>query len=171
MAERSGAITFKGNPMTLEGNEVKAGQQAPDFTLTANDMSAKTLKDFAGKVKVISVVPSLDTPVCDRETRRFNEEAANLGDNIVVLTVSMDLPMAQKRWCAAAGIDKVVTLSDFKTHEFGKKWGVRIKELGLLARSVFVVDKNDKVTHVELVKEVAEEPNYDRVLEAARKVG
>lgn len=169
MAERTGAVTFKGNPMTLVGDEVKPGQKAPDFTLVGTDMQPKTLKDYAGKVKIISTVPSLDTAVCGRETRRFNEEAAKLGDDTVVLTVSVDLPMAQKRWCGAAGIDRVVTLSDYKTHDFGKQYGVRIKELGLLARCVFVVDKNDTVTHVELVKEVAEEPDYNRVIEAAKQ--
>lgn len=168
MANRSGAVTFKGNPMTLVGEELKPGQKAPDFTLIGTDMQPKSLKDYAGKVKVISVVPSLDTAVCDRETRRFNEEAAKLGDDTVVLTVSVDLPMAQKRWCGAAGIDRVVTLSDYKSHDFGKRYGVRIDELGLLARCVFVVGKDDTIKHVELVKEVAEEPDYDRVIEAAK---
>jgi thiol peroxidase len=171
MADRSGAVTFKGNPVTLEGDEVKPGQKAPEFTLVGIDMQPKSLKDYAGKVKVISAVPSLDTAVCDTETRRFNQEAAKLGDDAVILTVSLDLPMAQKRWCGAAGIDKVVTLSDFKTHEFGRKYGVRIKELGLLARCVFIVGKDDLVKDVILVKEVAEEPDYDKVIAAAKRAG
>lgn len=171
MADRAGAITLKGKPMTLEGSELKVGQPAPDFTLTAADMSEKTLRDYEGKVKVISVVPSIDTPVCDTETRRFNEEAAKLGPDVVVLTVSVDAPPALKRWCAAAGIDKVICLSDFKDHDFGKSYGVRIKELGLMARCVFVVDRKDTVSYVQLVPEVAQEPDYAAVLEAAKKAG
>jgi thiol peroxidase len=168
MTERSGATTLKGNPMTLVGDEVQVGQTAPDFSLKATDMSDKSLSDYAGKVKLISVVPSIDTPVCDTETRKFNEKAAALGDDVVILTVSVDTPMAFKRWCAAAGIDQVECLSDFKDHEFGKAYGVRMKETGLLARQVMVVDKNDKVTYVELVKEVADEPDYDAAIEAAK---
>ena len=168
MTERPNAVTLKGNPKTLVGAELKVGDKAPDFSLVANDMSAKTLKDYAGKVKIISVVPSIDTPVCDSETRKFNEHADKLGDDIVVLTVSVDTPMAQKRWCAGAGISKVHLLSDFKDHAFGPAYGVRIKEVGLLAREVIVVDKNDKVTYVQLVKEVADEPDYDKALAAAK---
>ncbi len=168
MAERANAITMKGKPMTLVGNEVRVGQPAPDFTLTGADMQPRTLKDFAGKVKIISVVPSIDTSVCATETRRFNEEASKLGDDVVILTVSVDTPMAQKRWCAAEGVDRVVLLSDFKDHGFGNAYGCRIKELGLLARQVIVVDKNDKVVYSELVKEVANEPDYDKALEAAK---
>lgn len=168
MTERPEAITLKGNPMTLLGEALKPGDAAPAFSLKANDMSDKTLADFAGKVKLISVVPSLDTPVCDTETRKFNESAAALGDDIVILTVSVDTPMAQKRWCGAAGVDKVVTLSDFKDHSFGPAYGVRIKEIGLLARQVMVVDKDDKLTYVELVPEVAQEPDYDAALAAAK---
>jgi thiol peroxidase len=168
MTERSGATTLKGNPMTLVGDEVQVGQTAPDFSLKATDMSDKSLSDYAGKVKLISVVPSIDTPVCDTETRKFNEKAAALGDDVVILTVSVDTPMAFKRWCAAAGIDQVECLSDFKDHGFGKAYGVRMKETGLLARQVMVVDKNDKVTYVELVKEVADEPDYDAAIEAAK---
>lgn len=169
--ERPNAVTLKGNPKTLLGPELKAGDAAPDFSLLANDMSAKTLANYDGKVKIISVVPSLDTSVCDTETRKFNEKAADLGDDIVILTVSIDTPMAQKRWCGAAGVDKVETLSDFKDHTFGTTYGVRIKELGLLARQVMVVDKSNKITHVQLVKEVAEEPDYDQVIAAAKAAG
>ena len=168
MTERAEAITLKGNPMTLVGPELKAGDAAPAFSLKATDMSDKTLADYAGKVKLISVVPSLDTPVCDTETRKFNEHAAALGDGVVVLTVSVDTPMAQKRWCAAAGVEQVHCLSDFKDHTFGPAYGVRIKEIGLLARQILVVDQNDKITYVQLVKEVADEPDYDAALAAAK---
>ena len=168
MTERSKAVTLKGNPMTLVGDELKVGDPAPDFSLKATDMSDKSLADFAGKVKLISVVPSIDTPVCETETRTFNERAADLGDDIVVLTVSVDTPMAQKRFCAAQGIEKVHMLSDFKDHSFGPAYGVRIKEVGLLARQIFVVDKNNKITYTQLVGEVAEEPDYDAALGAAK---
>lgn len=169
MTERAAAITLKGNPMTLVGDELKAGDKAPDFSLKAGDMSDKTLADYAGKVKIISVVPSLDTPVCDTQTRKFNEEAGSL-DGVVVLTVSVDLPMAQNRWCGAAGVENVVCLSDFKDHTFGVDYGVRIKEIGLLARQVMVVDKDDTIQYVQLVPEVAEEPNYDAALEKAKSL-
>ncbi len=170
MTERAAAITLKGNPLTLIGDELKVGDDAPDFKLKAVDMSDTTLADFTGKVKIISVVPSLDTPVCDTETRKFNEEAQKLGDDAVVLTVSVDLPMAQKRWCGAAGVDNVVCLSDYLDHSFGKAYGVRIKEIGLLARQVMVVDKDDIIQYIELVPEVAQEPNYDAVLEKAKSL-
>ncbi|MEM9420882.1 MAG: thiol peroxidase [Planctomycetota bacterium] len=168
MTERSAAVTLKGNPMTLLGDELKVGDPAPDFSLKATDMSDKSLADYAGKVKLISVVPSLDTPVCDTETRKFNEEAGGLGDGVVVLTVSVDTPMAQKRWCGAAGVENVECLSDFKDHTFGPAYGVRIKEIGLLARQIFVVDKDDKIVYTQLVGEVAEEPDYDAALAAAK---
>lgn len=166
--ERHGAITFKGGPVTLVGTEVKVGDQALDFTVLANDLSPVTLASSAGQVRLISVVPSVDTGVCDAQTRRFNEEAAKL-DNAVVLTVSMDLPFAQKRWCAAAGIDQVQTVSDHRDASFGTAYGVLIKELRLLARAVFVVDRNDKVTYVEYVSEATNHPNYDAAVEAAKK--
>ncbi|MEM7624523.1 MAG: thiol peroxidase [Planctomycetota bacterium] len=168
MTERAAAVTLKGNPMTLVGDELKVGDAAPDFSLKATDMSDKSLADYSGKVKLISVVPSLDTPVCDTETRRFNEAAGGLGDGVVVLTVSVDLPMAQKRWCGAAGVDNVECLSDFKDHSFGPAYGVRIKEIGLLARQVFVVDADNKITYTQLVGEVAEEPDYDAALAAVK---
>lgn len=168
MTERAAAVTLKGNPKTLVGDELKVGDAAPDFSLKANDMSDKSLADYAGKVKLISVVPSLDTPVCDTETRKFNEAAGKLGDGVVVLTVSVDTPMAQKRWCAAAGVENVVTLSDFKDHTFGPAYGVRIKEIGLLARQIFVVDAGNKITYSQLVAEVAEEPDYGAALAAVK---
>ncbi|MDQ0416167.1 thiol peroxidase [Croceifilum oryzae] len=166
--ERHGAITFKGGPVTLVGPEVKVGEQAPDFTVLANDLSPVTLASSAGQVRLISVVPSVDTGVCDAQTRRFNEAAAKL-DNAVVLTVSMDLPFAQKRWCAAAGIDQVQTVSDHRDASFGTAYGMLIKELRLLARGVFVVDRNDKVTYVEYVSEATDHPNYEAAIEAAKK--
>jgi thioredoxin-dependent peroxiredoxin len=167
--ERKGAITFKGNPVTLIGPEVKVGDQAPDFKVLANDLSEVTLADSKGHVRLISVVPSLDTGVCDAQTRRFNEEAASLGEGVKVLTVSVDLPFAQKRWCGAAGIDQVQTLSDHRDLSFGTAYGVAIKELRLLARAVFVVDKNDQVVHAEYVPEATEHPNYEAAVEAAKK--
>ena len=166
--ERPSAVTFKGNPLTLVGPELKAGQKAPAFQLTANDLSTATLAASAGKTRLISVVPSLDTPVCDMQTRRFNQEAAKLPADIVVLTVSMDLPFAQKRWCGAAGVDKITTLSDYKDHSFGPAYGVRIKELGLLARSIFIVDPSNTIRYVEYVKEVTNHPNYDAALDALK---
>ncbi len=170
MQERKGIVTFKGNPMTLLGPEIRTGDKAPDFRVVDNGLSPVTLGDFTGKVKVICTVPSLDTPVCDAETRRFNQEAAKLSADAVVLTVSMDLPFAQKRWCGAAGVDRVRTLSDYQDRSFASAWGVLIKELSLLSRSVFVVDANDVVRYVQHVKEVTNEPDYDAVLEAAKKL-
>lgn len=160
-------VTFKGNPVTLIGKEVKVGDTAPDFTVLANDLSPVTLKDTDGKVRIISVVPSLDTGVCDSQTRKFNEEAAKAGD-VVVMTVSMDLPFAQKRWCAAAGLENVITVSDHRDASFGEAYGVLMKELRLLARAVFVVDSNNKVTYVEYVPEGTTHPQYEAALEAAK---
>src|SRR5882757_9519080 len=167
--ERTGVVTMRGNPLTLVGPELKVGQQAPNFSLADKGMKPTTLEQFKGKVKVITTIPSLDTPVCDAETRRFNEEASKLPGNVEILSISMDLPFAQARWCCAAGVDKVTTLSDYRGATFGNSYGVLIKELHLLARCVFVVDKNDKVTYVEYVKEVANQPNYEAALEAAKK--
>lgn len=170
MSERTGVITFKGNPLTLIGPEVKVGAAAPDFTVTANDLSPAGLADFKGKVLIIAAVPSLDTPVCDMETRRFNTEAAKLGDDVKILTISMDLPFAQARWCGAAGIEAVQTLSDHASASFGQNWGALIKELRLLTRAVFVVGKDGKVAYVQYLKEITEEPDYDAALAAAKKL-
>ncbi|TLS39108.1 thiol peroxidase [Pseudalkalibacillus caeni] len=159
-------ITFKGEKVNLMGDRVKEGQKAPDFTVLGNDMSKKSLNDFDG-VLLISVVPSLDTGVCDSQTRRFNEEAETL--NAKVLTISVDLPFAQKRWCGAAGVDNVETLSDHYDLSFGKAFGVAIEELRLLARSVFVIDSNKNVTYCEYVKEVTDYPDFEAALEAASK--
>ena len=167
--ERSGAITIHGNPLTLVGTELKAGDKAPAFTLLANDLTPVTLASLAGKVLIVSTVPSLDTPTCDLETRRFNQEAAALGDSVLILTVSMDLPFAQARWCGAAGVDKVKTLSDHRDAAFATAWGVLIKELRLTARCLFVVGKDGKIAYVQLVKELSTEPDYAAVLAAAKK--
>ena len=166
--ERPDVQTFKGDPLTLIGDEIKVGDKAPDFALVGNDLSEVTLADSAGKVRIISVVPSLDTPVCDTQTRRFNEEASTLGDGVQVLTVSVDLPFAQGRWCGAAGVERVQTASDHRDGSFGESYGVLIKGLRLLARAIFVVDKNDVVQHVEYVSELTTEPNYDAALAAAK---
>jgi len=170
MKEFSNAITLKGNPMTLLGNEVKVGDKAPDFTVSANDLSNVTLGNFKGKKLILSAVPSVDTPTCDIETRRFNEEAGKLGNDVAVLTISTDLPFAQKRWCASAGIKNVQVLSDHRETSFGTNYGILIKGLRLLARAIFVVDVNGVVQYKQLVKEVAHEPDYNAVLEAVKKL-
>ena len=164
MEERSGVVTMKGNPLTLLGGEIKVGDMAPDFVVVDNDLQPVRFSSYSGKIVVISAVPSLDTPVCDMETRRFNDEA---GD-VVILTISMDLPFAQKRWCGAAGVDRVITLSDYRDAEFGKAYGALIKELRLLARMVFVVDQSGVVRYVQTVKELTQEPDYEAVLAAVR---
>ena len=166
MIERAGIITMKGNPLTLLGKELKVGDVAPDFEVLDNDLAPVKFSSFRGKICVISSVPSLDTPICDMETRRFNEEAVKLGENIQILTISMDLPFAQKRWCGAAGVHKVVTLSDHRDASFGTAYGTLIKELRLLARIVFVVDGEGIIRYIQVVKEQTEEPDYEAVLEA-----
>lgn len=168
MNERTGELTFKGGPLTLLGNKLAAGDAAPDFKLIANDLSPVTLADSAGKVRILSVVPSLDTGVCDQQTRRFNEEAATLGGKVAVLTISADLPFAQARWCGAAGADHVQTLSDHYDMNFGAAYGVHIKELRLDARSIFVVDSNNKITYVQYVPEMTDLPDFDAALAAAK---
>ena len=160
--------TFKHNPVTLLGNEVKVGDKAPDFTVLANDLSPVSLKDSEGKIRLFSVVPSLDTGVCDAQTRRFNEAAAELGDNVIIYTVSMDLPFAQKRWCGAAGIEAVQTVSDHREGSFGQAYGVLIESLRLLTRSIFVVDAQGTVTYVEYVPEATDHPNYEAAIEAVK---
>ena len=170
MAERPGVITMKGNPLTLLGQEVNVGETAPDFEVIANDLSPFKFSSLKGKVAIISVVPSLDTPVCNIQTRWFNEEAAKLGSNVEILTISMDLPFSQKRWCGAAGVDRVKTYSDHRDAAFGLAYGVLIKELRLLARAVFVVDQGGVLRYTQLVKELANEPIYDEVLQAVGKL-
>ncbi len=170
MKKQKRTVTMKGKPLTLAGNEIITGQPAPDCEVIANDMTPVNLSSFKGKVCIVCSVPSLDTSVCDMETRRFNKEAGRLGANVVVLTISMDLPFAQKRWCGAAGIKNVQTLSDYRDASFGKAYGVLIKELRLLARAIFVVDKKGIVRYVQIVDELANEPDYDAALEAVGKL-
>ena len=154
--------------MTLLGAALTVGDAAPDFTVVDNGLAATSLATFAGKVKIISAVPSLDTPVCDTETRRFNQEAASLPGDVVVLTISLDLPFAQKRWCGAAGIDAVITLSDYRERSFGLGYGVLIKELLLLTRAVFVVDAANVIRYIQIVPEVTGEPDYAAAIAAAK---
>jgi len=168
MSERTGVVTFKGNPFTLIGPELKVGDKAPELNVVNNGLAPVTLASYAGKVKIISAVPSLDTPTCDTETRRFNQEAAALPGDVVVLTVSLDLPFAQARWCGAAGIDKVVTLSDYRERSFGNAYGVLIKELLLLTRAIFVVDASDTIRYIQIVPEITSEPDYAAVIAAAK---
>jgi len=168
MNERSGVITFKGNPMTLLGAELKVGDKAPDFNVVDTTLAPVSLATHAGKIRIVSAVPSLDTPVCDTETRKFNQEAAGLPDDVVVLTISLDLPFAQKRWCGAAGIERVVTLSDYRDRSFGQNYGVLIKELLLLARCIFVVDAQGIIRYIQQVPEVTSEPDYAAVIAAAK---
>ena len=166
--ERKGIITFQGAGLTLTGSEVKAGDKAPDFTVLDNELNAVTLKDFAGKVKIISVTPSLDTPVCDAQLRRFNEEAAKLGDNVVIMNISMDLPFANARFCSTADIEKAKTYSDHKDASFGMAYGLLISELRLLTRAIVVIDANDTITHFEIVPEITDHPDYDKALAAVK---
>jgi thiol peroxidase len=166
--ERTGGTTFKGNPLTLIGAEVKVGQKAPDFTALAGDLTPVTLANSKGKTRLIIAVPSLDTPVCDAETRRFNEEAAKMSD-VEVLVISMDLPFAQGRFCQTAGIKNLKTLSDHRDASFGQAYGTLIKELRLESRAIFLVDASDKVQYVEYVKEMTSHPNYDAALNALKQ--
>lgn len=170
MQERTGLVTMKGNPITLMGPELKVGDKAPDFVAVDNDLNPVSFDSFRGKVCILSSVPSLDTPVCDMETRRFNAEAGLLGGKVEIITISMDLPFAQKRWCGAAGVDRVQTLSDHRDAAFGQAYGVLIKGLRLLARAVFVVDEEGIIRYTELVNEIASEPNYDSVMQAVKEL-
>jgi thiol peroxidase len=158
---------LKGNPLTLIGPELRAGDKAPDFNLVDNSLKNVTLADTGNNVRILSVVPSLDTPVCDAQTKRFNEETAKL-PGVDIFSVSMDLPFAQKRWCGAFGVDKVKMLSDHRDGSFGSNYGTLIKELRIESRAIFVLDRNNTIRHAEYVKEVAEHPNYDAALSAAR---
>lgn len=168
MMERAEAITLHGNPLTLVGKEIAMGSPGPDATVVDNELNTVKISDYRGKVVVISSVPSLDTPVCDMQTRRFNSEAANLGDDVAILTISMDLPFAQSRWCGAAGVEQVITLSDHRDAAFGQAYGLLIKELRLLGRAVMVLDREGVVRYYQLVNEVSEEPDYDAALEAVK---
>jgi thiol peroxidase len=168
--ERKGIVTVKGNPVTLIGSEIQAGDKAPDFTVVDGDLKEVRLKDFAGKIKVISVSASLDTPVCDMQARRFNQEAATLPVDVVILNITMDLPFAISRFCTTAGIDKVHVYSDHRDASFGNAYGVLIKELRLLARSIFIIDKNDVIRYIEIVPELTNHPDYDKALGALKKL-
>lgn len=162
-------VTFQGNVLHLEGKQPELGQKAPDFQVVADDLSPRTLKDFSGNVLVLASVPSLDTPVCDLETRRFNNEAANLGDKAKIITISCDLPFAQARWRKEAAVDNVITLSDYRNVDFGINYGVLIRELRLLARAVFVVDAAGVLVYSQIVPEITNAPDYAPVLEAVKK--
>lgn len=161
-------ITFKQNPIQLLGKEVSVGDQAPDFTVVDNSLQGVSLSQYDGKKKMINVVPSLDTGVCDQQTRKFNEEAST--EDGYVLTISVDLPFAQQRWCASTGLDNVITLSDHQNHSFGENYGLIMEGLQLLARSVFVLDENNKVVYKEIVPEGTDFPNFEAALEAYRNV-
>jgi thiol peroxidase len=167
---RANLVTMKGNPVTLEGAGVRVGQSAPECVVVANDLSERRLSEYVGRTVILSVVPSLDTAVCDQETRTFNEKAASLSPGTVVLTVSMDLPFAQKRWCGTHGIERVLTLSDYKHRDVGTKFGLRMRENGLLARAVYVIDSKGVIRYEQIVKEIATEPDYDAVLAVANDV-
>ncbi|MBI1822702.1 MAG: thiol peroxidase [Nitrospirae bacterium] len=167
MNERKGIITMQGNPLTLLGPALKVGDKAPDFSVIAGDLSPVTLANSKGNVRLLNVVPSLDTPVCDAQTRRFDQEAEKFPSNIEVLTISMDLPFAQKRFCNANSI-KSKTLSDFNTASFGTNYGVLVKELRLLTRAIFVVGADDKIKYLEIVPEITTHPNYDKALAAVK---
>ena len=169
MEERTKLVTMKGNPLTLMGSALKVGDKAPDAVLLNNELQPVNLSDYRGEICVVSSVPSLDTPVCDMETRRFNQEAESLGQDVKILTVSMDLPFAQKRWCGAAGVNHVITLSDHRDAAFGKEFGVLIKELRLLARAVFIIDREGVIRYIQLVNELSQEPDYEAVLSALKE--
>jgi thiol peroxidase len=168
-SERPKAVTMRGNPLTLIGPELAAGDPAPDFICLSTKLREVSLSDSKGQVRILSVVPSLDTPVCDLQTKRFNEEAGQLGEGVAVYTISADLPFAAARWCGAADAKNVQCLSDHRAMSFGDAYGTHVKELRLDARAVFVVDRNDRIVHAEYVSEIADHPDYDAALEAARK--
>lgn len=170
MMKRSKTFTMKDNPMTLVGQELAVGERVPGFAVLDQTLKVVTLDDFKGKIKVISVTPSLDTPVCDLQAHWFNEEAASLPDRVVVMNISMDLPFAIKRFCVAGGIDAVKVFSDHRDASFGTGWGVLIKELRLLARAVFIVDEKDILRYSEIVQEATNPPDYDAALVALRQI-
>ena len=167
---RSGAVTFKGNPLTLAGSAVTVGQQAPSFKGVNEQLEEVTLDSLKGKPTIISVVPSLDTPVCQKQTKNFNQQLGAFGDKINAVTMSLDLPFAMKRFCGAEEIANLKSVSDHRDRSFGNNWGMLIEELKILARGVFVLDPNGKVVYAETVKEVADEPNYNAALDALRKI-
>jgi thiol peroxidase len=168
--KRPGDVTFQGNPLTAIGPKLEVGNRAPDCQLLANDLSAVNLSDSQGKIRLLSVVPSLDTPVCDMQTRKFNEKLDALGESVVGYTVSADLPFAQARWCGAAGMKRMRTLSDHRDMAFGTAYGTHIRELRLESRAVFVIDGSGTVQYVEYVKEITQQPDYDAALEAVQRL-
>ena len=168
--ERKNVVTVKGNGITLLGDEVKVGQKAQDFKVLNTSMEEAALSGFKNKIKLIASVPSLDTPVCDLEIKRFNDEASRLSRDLVIIFISMDLPFAQKRFCQANEIKAVKTLSDHRDADFGRKFGVLIKEMRLLARAIFILDKNDVIKYIQIVPELASPPDYDRALSALKKI-
>ncbi len=168
--ERNGIVTMKGNPLTLIGPALNIGDPAPDFVVLDRDLKETKLRNFAGKMKIISVTPSLDTPVCDMQARRFNQDAAALPDTVVVLNISMDLPFAIARFCATAGIDRVQAFSDHRDASFGSAYGVLIKDVRLLARAIFVIDREEKIRYMEIVPELTEQPDYDKALEVVKQI-
>jgi len=170
MQDKEAVVTMKGKALTLVGKQVRIGDLAEDFEVVANDLSAVKFSSFHGKLCLISSVPSLDTTVCDIQTKKFNEQAKALGNDVVVLTISMDLPFAQKRWCGAAGVENVQTLSDHRKAQFGSAFGVLIDELRLLARAVFVVDKDGIVRYIQIVDELTNEPDYEAALKAVEEL-
>jgi thiol peroxidase len=170
MGKTATAVTMKGNPVTLLGKEVEVGQQAPNATVVANDLSTFELNSLKGKKVIISVVPSLDTGICDLQTKRFNKEAGSLGNDVAIVTISMDLPFAQKRWCGSAGVDKIKVVSDHRDASFGENYGLLIKGLRLLARAIFIIDTNGKIVYKQIVPEITTEPNYDEALTALKKI-
>lgn len=170
MSGQNRTVTMKGNPLVLVGNEVSVGEAAPDFVVVDNNLNPVKFSSFHGKICIISSVPSLDTPVCDLETKTFNEEAGRLEKAVAILTISMDLPFAQKRWCAAAGVDKVQALSDHRDASFGNAFGVLIRDLRLLARAVFLVDEGGVIRYIQLVKEITNEPDYKEIWDALKVV-
>ena len=170
MPEVTDVVTMKGNPVTLVGDDVQVGQDAPNCTLVANDLSDFELSTLKGKKVLLSVVPSLDTPVCDLQSKRFNEEATSFGEDVAIITISMDLPFAQKRWCGATGSDQIQTLSDHRNAAFGEAYGVLVKGIRLLARAIFVVDAQGVLQYKQIVPEITTEPNYDEALEALKKL-
>jgi len=170
MERNKDKVTFQGNPVTLIGNEIKTGNKAPDFTVLNNELKPVNMSDYDGKVKILSIFPSVDTGVCSKQNHRFNEEASKLSDDIVILAISNDLPFALSRFCGAEGIDKVITLSDHKDLDFSMKYGFLIEEMRLLARGVVVIDKDNTVKHVEYVPEIGQEPDYDAAIKTAKEI-
>jgi len=170
MEERKGVVTIGGKPVTLLGREIKVGDKAPDFTIITKDSEPFDFKSTSGKIRLISVFLSLDTGICDTQARRFNEETASFGDKVEILNISVDLPYTQKRWCGAAGIDKIKLLTDHRDVQFGEAYGVLVKGLRVLARAIFVIDQDDVVKYVEYLPEIGSHPDYDKAIQAVKNL-